>query len=79
MELVAALGCVDWVVGFSGSTPIRLIRALQPDVLAKGGDWAQQAIVGRELVEARGGQVVRLRVIPGKRSTSLIESIRRRP
>ena len=77
MEIVAALGCVDWVVGFSGATPIRLIRALQPDVLAKGGDWPLDAIVGREIVESRGGRIVRLRVVPGRRSTSLIESIGR--
>lgn len=79
MEIVAALGCVDWVVGFSAETPIGLIRAIQPDVLAKGGDWAADEIVGRELVESRGGRVVRLRVVPGRRSTSLIESIRRGP
>jgi D-beta-D-heptose 7-phosphate kinase/D-beta-D-heptose 1-phosphate adenosyltransferase len=77
MEIVAALACVDWVVGFAGATPIRLIRRLRPDVLAKGGDWALDAIVGRELVEGWGGRVVRLPVVPGRRSTGLIESIRR--
>ena len=77
MEIVASLGCVDWVVAFSGATPIRLIRSLEPDVLAKGGDWSLDEIVGREIVEARGGRVVRLRVVPGRRSTSLIQSIRR--
>lgn len=78
MEIVAALACVDWVVGFSGGTPIRLVRALAPDVLAKGGDWTRESIVGREIVEARGGRVVRLPIVPGRRTTSLIESIRRR-
>lgn len=78
MELVAALGCVDWVVGFRADTPIRLIRKLRPDVLAKGGDWALDAIVGREEVESWGGRVVRLSLIPGTRTSDLIESIRKR-
>lgn len=76
MEIVAALACVDWVVGFSGATPIRLIRAIEPDVLAKGGDWPLDDIVGREIVETRGGRVVRLAVVRGHSTTSLIESIR---
>ncbi|MBW2426674.1 MAG: adenylyltransferase/cytidyltransferase family protein [Deltaproteobacteria bacterium] len=77
MEIVASLGCVDWVVAFGGGSPIRLIRTLEPDVLVKGEDWPLEAIVGREEVEARGGRVVRLQVVPGRRSTRLIEAIRR--
>ena len=49
-----------------------------PDVLAKGGDWALDAIVGRDVVEAAGGRVVRLRTLPGPRSSDLIDGIRRR-
>jgi D-beta-D-heptose 7-phosphate kinase/D-beta-D-heptose 1-phosphate adenosyltransferase len=78
MELVAALGCVDWVVGFGADTPIRLIQELRPDVLAKGGDWALDAIVGREEVESWGGRVVRLNVIRGAGTSDLIEKIRER-
>ena len=78
MELVAALGCVDWVVGFRTDTPIRLIQTLRPDVLAKGGDWALDEIVGRREVESRGGRVVRLDVTRGVRTSNLIERIRRR-
>ena len=77
MELVAALGCVDWVVGFSADTPLRLIQRLRPDVLAKGGDWALNEIVGADLVDSWGGQIARLRVVPGERSTRLIERILR--
>jgi D-beta-D-heptose 7-phosphate kinase/D-beta-D-heptose 1-phosphate adenosyltransferase len=77
MELVAALACVDWVISFGTDTPIRLIKALKPDVLAKGGDWAAEAIVGRDMVEGLGGRVVRLPVVPGIRSTQLIEKIRK--
>lgn len=77
MELVAALGCVDWVIGFRADTPIGLIRKLRPDILAKGGDWALDTIVGRQEVESRGGRVVRLSVIPGSRTSDLIENIRK--
>lgn len=79
MEVVAALQCVDWVVGFATDTPIRLIKTLLPDVLAKGGDWTLDAIVGREEVERAGGRVVRLPVVKGIRSTQMIEKIRRPP
>jgi len=73
MEVVAGLECVDWVTAFHADTPLALIRAVVPDVLAKGGDWALGAIVGREVVEAAGGRVVRLREIPGVRTTALLE------
>jgi len=76
-ELLAALACVDWVVIFPEPTPRALVRAIGPDVLAKGGDWAPDAIVGRAEVEARGGRVVRLREIPGIRTTALIAKARR--
>jgi len=78
MELVAALSCVDWVIGFGADTPIRLIEKLRPDVLAKGGDWTIDSIVGREEVESWGGRVVRLKVTPGASTSNLISDIRRR-
>jgi D-beta-D-heptose 7-phosphate kinase/D-beta-D-heptose 1-phosphate adenosyltransferase len=78
MELVAALGCVDWVVGFGADTPIRLIRSLQPDVLVKGGDWALDEIVGGKDVTSWGGRIVRSRIVPGVRTSSLIEKIKNR-
>jgi rfaE bifunctional protein nucleotidyltransferase chain/domain len=73
MEVLAGLECVDWVTAFHADTPLALIRAVLPDVLAKGGDWALDEIVGRDVVEAAGGHVVRLREVPGVRTTSLIE------
>jgi D-beta-D-heptose 7-phosphate kinase/D-beta-D-heptose 1-phosphate adenosyltransferase len=76
-ELLAALECVDWVVTFGEDTPLGLIRALRPDVLAKGGDWPLDAIVGRDEVESWGGRVVRLREIPGVRTTTLVQKARR--
>jgi D-beta-D-heptose 7-phosphate kinase/D-beta-D-heptose 1-phosphate adenosyltransferase len=77
-EVVAALACVDAVVIFDVETPHDLIAALQPDVLVKGADWAADAIVGRDIVEARGGKVVRIPVEAGYATTTIIEKIRRR-
>lgn len=74
-QILGALECVDAVVQFRGSTPRALIRALRPEVLAKGGDWKLNEIVGREEVESWGGRVVRLREISGLRSTAIVEKI----
>jgi rfaE bifunctional protein nucleotidyltransferase chain/domain len=75
-EVVAALGCVDYVIVFNEPDPQSLIAALQPDVLVKGGDWAVDRIVGREIVEARGGVVRTIPLVPGVSTTSLIQRIR---
>ena len=75
-EVLAALGCVDYVVIFSEPDPGALITALQPDVLVKGGDWAINQIVGRETVEARGGIVTTIPLVPGLSTTSLLQRIR---
>jgi D-beta-D-heptose 7-phosphate kinase/D-beta-D-heptose 1-phosphate adenosyltransferase len=76
-EILAALDCVDAVVIFDEQTPYDLIAALQPDVLVKGADWADDAIVGRDLVEARGGRVVRVPIEAGHSTSALLERIRR--
>jgi D-beta-D-heptose 7-phosphate kinase/D-beta-D-heptose 1-phosphate adenosyltransferase len=76
-ELIAALACVDAAVVFDEDTPWQLIAALQPDVLVKGADWAEDAIVGRDIVEARGGRVVRVPIESGYATTSIIDRIRR--
>jgi D-beta-D-heptose 7-phosphate kinase/D-beta-D-heptose 1-phosphate adenosyltransferase len=75
-EVLAALACVDWVVIFGEATPLQLIRALRPDVLAKGGDWSLGAIVGRADVLGWGGSVRRLREIPGVRTSAIARRIR---
>ena len=75
-EILAALACVDAVVVFDEDTPEEIIAALQPDVLVKGADWAADAIVGRDSVEARGGRVVRIEVEPGHSTTAIVEKIR---
>jgi rfaE bifunctional protein nucleotidyltransferase chain/domain len=74
-EILTALECVDAVVIFDDSTPLALVKALQPDILVKGADWAEDAIVGRDVVEARGGKVVRAPVEPGYSTTAIIEKI----
>jgi rfaE bifunctional protein nucleotidyltransferase chain/domain len=76
-ELIAALACVDAAVVFDEDTPWELIAALQPDVLVKGADWAEDAIVGRDIVEARGGRVVRVPIEAGYATTNIIDRIRR--
>ncbi len=78
-EVVAALRCVDHVVVFSESDPGRLIAALQPDVLVKGGDWPLEKIIGRDLVEARGGLVTTIPLVPGLSTTALLQRIRSTP
>jgi rfaE bifunctional protein nucleotidyltransferase chain/domain len=77
-EILAALECVDAVVVFDEDTPDAIIKAVQPDVLVKGADWAADQIVGRDTVEARGGRVVRMPVIEGYSTTAIVERIRRR-
>lgn len=76
-ELVAALTAVDAVVIFDDDTPLEIISAIQPDVLVKGADWASDAIVGRNVVEARGGRVVRIPLAPGYSTTAILERARR--
>jgi rfaE bifunctional protein nucleotidyltransferase chain/domain len=76
-ETLLAIGCVDDVVIFDEPTPLETIRALEPDVLVKGSDWGEGAIVGRQEVETRGGRVVRVPLVAGQSTTALIERIRR--
>lgn len=76
-EVLAALACVDIVLLFAEATPLATIKALRPDVLAKGGDWALDAIVGRAEVESWGGGIVRLREVPGVRTTAIVEAARK--
>ena len=75
-EVVAALSSVDYVVLFNEPDPHSLIAALQPDILVKGGDWAVERIVGRDIVEARGGVVRTIPLVPGVSTTTLIQRIR---
>ena len=73
--VLAGLEAVDFVVIFDEDTPLELIRAVQPQVLVKGGDWTKDKIVGRDVVEDIGGQVMSLPLLPGYSTTGLIERI----
>jgi D-glycero-beta-D-manno-heptose 1-phosphate adenylyltransferase len=77
-EMLAALAPVDAVVVFDEDTPLEIVTAVQPDVLAKGADWAVDAIVGRDVVQARGGRVVRIPLAPGYSTSAILARARGR-
>jgi len=76
-EILAALESVDAVVIFDDPTPREVIARLLPDVLVKGGDWPGDQIVGRQEVEAAGGRVVSIPVVPGYSTSAMLEKIRK--
>lgn len=78
-EVLASLACVDYVVIFNEPDPSNLITLLQPDVLVKGGDWAPDRIIGRDVVERRGGIVRTIPLVPGASTTAIIQRIRSQP
>ena len=75
-EVLLALASVDAVVIFNEETPHDVVTTIQPDVLVKGADWGPDDIVGRDVVEARGGRVVRVELAPGYSSSKLIRRVR---
>jgi rfaE bifunctional protein nucleotidyltransferase chain/domain len=77
--MLAAFYMVDAIVIFDEDTPLELIRALEPDVLVKGGDWAEEAMVGADLVRAAGGQVLRAPFQSGWSTTALALRLGDRP
>jgi rfaE bifunctional protein nucleotidyltransferase chain/domain len=74
-EVMAALGCVDYVTIFDDVSPRETIVAVAPDVLVKGGDWGLDAIIGREEVEASGGEVRSLPFVDGCSTSDVIQRI----
>ena len=76
MSVLAALGCIDAVVGFEEDTPLELILAVRPDILVKGGDWAVADIVGGAEVSGWGGQVKSIAFEFERSTTDLVEKIR---
>lgn len=75
-EILSALGCVDAVSIFDEETPLTLIKAIRPDFLVKGGDWAKEKIVGSEFVESYGGIIKSLEFVEGHSTTSLIHKMK---
>lgn len=76
LAVLAALADVDYVVAFDEDTPKALIEAIVPDVLVKGDDYSNKTVVGREVVEGRGGRVALAPLVEGRSTTALIERIR---
>ncbi|BDU71096.1 D-glycero-beta-D-manno-heptose 1-phosphate adenylyltransferase [Mesoterricola silvestris] len=75
-RVLLGLRSVDAVVRFEEDTPLELITALQPDILTKGGDYTPETVVGREVVEARGGRLVLIPFLPGHSSSTIVERIK---
>jgi len=74
-HILAALDCIDYVVIFDEDTPIRLLEALKPSVLVKGGDYTPETVVGKDLVESYGGKVELVEFVDGRSTTNIIEKI----
>jgi len=74
-RVLAGLACVDYVVVFDEDTPYELIRKVAPDILVKGGDWSVDRIVGRDLVEEKGGRVYSIPLLTGYSTTAIVERI----
>ena len=75
-RVLAALAAVDAVVMFDEDTPLELVQGLRPDVLVKGADYPRERIVGADFVEARGGRVVRVPLVPETSTTRIVERLR---
>ena len=74
-EVLASLGCVDYVVIYDAPQPLELIQVLKPDVLVKGADWTPETIVGGDFVKSNGGNVVRIALVPEISTSRIIEKI----
>ncbi len=77
-RLVAALKPVDYVVVFREDTPLRVIRLLRPDLLAKGADWKKAQIVGGDFVESNGGRVIQIPYLKGRSTTRMLHRLKRK-
>jgi D-beta-D-heptose 7-phosphate kinase/D-beta-D-heptose 1-phosphate adenosyltransferase len=74
-EVLASLECVDFVTLFDEPDPLVTIEKLMPHILVKGADWEKQAIIGKDVVEANGGRVVRIPLAEGASTSRIIEKI----
>lgn len=75
LKVVAALECVDFVVLFNEDNPLKVIKALKPDILIKGSDWSKKKIVGADFVESYGGKVQTVNLVKGRSTSAIIEKI----
>ena len=78
LEILASLQVVDYVTFFDEPDPLKLIRLLKPTILVKGADWSADEIIGADFVKSRGGRVVRVPLVQGASTSSVIERIVKR-
>ncbi len=76
-EILSALESIDYIVIFASPTPIKLIEAIKPDILAKGADWTAKGIVGGEVVRKNGGRIARIKLVSDRSTTNIIKKISR--
>ena len=77
-EILSGLGCVDYITVFNEADPLKLITSLKPNLLVKGGDWRREQIVGREVVEGSGGELVVIPFVKGASTSNVIDVILKR-
>ncbi len=77
-EILSGLGCVDYVTVFKEADPLKLITSLKPNRLVKGGDWTREQIVGREVVESSGGELIIIPFVKGASTSNVIDTILKR-
>ena len=77
-EILSGLGCVDYITIFNEPDPLKLITSLKPNLLVKGGDWTREQIVGREVVERLGGELVIIPFVKGASTSNVIDTILKR-
>jgi len=75
IELIGAMEMVDYIIIFDEPDPYKLIAAIKPDVLAKGGDWSAEKIIGADVVEQAGGRIVMIPYLKGFSTSEIIERI----
>jgi len=75
LKTVAALSSVDFVILFNQDNPLKLIKALKPDILIKGADWSKDKIIGADFVESYGGKVLTVNLVKGRSTSALIKKI----
>jgi len=74
-EVLASLECVDYIVVFDDPDPLRMIQALEPDILVKGRDWPEDRIVGADFVKSRGGRVLRVALVSEASTSTIVARI----
>ena len=77
-EILSGLGCVDYITIFNEADPLILIDSLKPNLLVKGGDWTREQIVGREVVERSGGELIIIPFVKGASTSNVIDTILKR-